>query len=189
MVSKDAQLVLFFMFGVYIHYVLDYFNIRNEHDGVDYYAEVHHSFQNKLCHTIGMPFTMFGAFLWIPALLFGEFPSYYHYKKYNYYILSEHFRNCILMIYIGMYAQIDILMTLFVIAFYYPSYYYSMVMYRKLSRLQNFTIGLTTMVVALYFQELVGHKWGGDPASRIAFYPIFNAVLYAPWFSVSHFIK
>ena len=76
----------------------------------------------------------FGGFLWVPALLFGEFRvkkypapitkiqgysfktfnSYKEYKGYYYYYFSEHFRNCFMMFYIGMYLRLNFFVTLLV---------------------------------------------------------------------------
>ena len=94
-----------------------------------------------------------------------------------------------MLFYIGVYLQINILNTILVISWYYISYDLSMIVYKKLNRIQNFIVGLTIMTGALLFQEGIGHSFGNDPPSRIAFLPIFNAIIYAPYFSVSHLLE
>ena len=49
------------------------------------------------------------------------------------------------------------------------------------------TNGLMISGVGLGLQEVIGHWWGGDIASRPEGVP--NAILYAMYFCATHFIK
>lgn len=54
--------------GLVSHHVLHVLSMKTGLEGVNYYAEVHQSKWNSYIHTLGMPFTIYGMLLWIPAL-------------------------------------------------------------------------------------------------------------------------
>lgn len=164
------------LIGLFLHIILDLFNIPSLQKGVDFYAEVHQSFWNALIHTFFMLGTMFGMFLWVPALLNCD-PN-----------TAKKYRNFTCLIYIGHYIQISLFTSFFVCAWYYKVYKYSENVYASnyKTKKSNFVYGLLFSIISLFIQETLGHYIGGDPASRLTFWPILNAVLYAPYFSVDH---
>ena len=55
--------------GIAIPNVLYYSGVLIGNRGVAYYAEVHTTALNSYCHTIGMPFFIYGTLLWLPMLV------------------------------------------------------------------------------------------------------------------------
>ena len=50
----------------------------------DYYAEVHTKPLNSYCHTIGMPFTIYGMLLWIPMIFERDYKDYKKIQQFLY---------------------------------------------------------------------------------------------------------
>ncbi len=136
---------------------------------IDYYAEVHQSSFNSMIHTMFMPFTMYGMFMWIPGLL-----GLYWYE-------ARKLRDFLLMVYLVHYARISIIGALLTVGLYIYPYSRSNVDYYKLGPRSSFLRGISFSICALAIQEIIGHYLGGDPASRPEAVP--NAILYAPYYS------
>lgn len=187
-----------FMLGYNFNYIQQIFGMRNLSDGVQYYGEVHHSYWNSVVHTLFMPFTMLGMYLWVPAL--------FNLNESKSLILKWR----VMLLYIGLYSRISIFNTIAIIAVYYFPYVYSTVVYNDLYKygffnlllvdeyyLQNKKIinngkkcllfGIAISFTSLFIQETIGHYLGGDEPSRIEAVP--NAVLYAVFYSVSHLFQ
>lgn len=181
------------MFGFLSH------NYLNNHmitgiDGVHYYGEAHLTRWNCWMHTLGMPFTIYGMVLWIPAL-FRLNPDN-----------AKKLMTAMYFAYGGHYLRINFFITLFYFALYYHplnegNKFYNIV-YDSLTQDRDHPIiirgvpikqdvykyllfcGLSISTIALVFQEIVGHWYGGDIPSRWEAIP--NAILYAKYFSVHH---
>jgi hypothetical protein len=122
-----------------------------------------------------MPMTMFGMYMWIPALFQLSI------------VKANTLKQKVMLFYIGLYARISIINTLFIIVWYYKSFIDSAYVYAHLSNSMNIILGLTISIVALLIQEVLGHYIGGDDASRMEAIP--NAILYAPYYSISHLLE
>lgn len=189
--------------GIYSHnFLKNYMKVGI--DGVNYYGEAHLTKWNSWMHTIGMPFTIFGMIVWIPALLRLK-PS-----------IGEQVAKMLFYTYGGHYLRINIIMTLFYYLIYivpvnlgnkyYRNYYIKNTKKTEiienekkqestttlsLSKKINNDVynkllmqGLGISTTALVFQEIVGHWVGGDIPSRFEAIP--NAILYAKLFSIHH---
>jgi uncharacterized membrane protein YGL010W len=167
--------ILILLFGYKFHYLQNMIGMRNLADGVEYYAEVHRTFWNSIIHTICMPITMFGMYVWIPAL--------FRLNKEEAFTLK-----CYAMIfYFGLYSQISLHVTIMIMCLYFYSFAFSTKMYNYFyddDKSLNLICGLLISFAALSIQEYVGHYFGGDAPSRIEAIP--NAILYACYYSVSH---
>ena len=165
------------LLGYLAHNGMIAFNMYTLQAGVDYYGEVHRSGWNCLIHTLFMPLTMMGMFLWIPAL-FKMTPH-----------RAFQLRKEVSFIYIGHYLRIRLVPTMFVIGLYSMPYAYSHIWYTRWYYYKEpiFLRGFLLSFAALFIQEVIGHYIGGDDPSRIEGIP--NAIVYAPYFSVSHFYQ
>ncbi len=169
------DLVLAYMIGRYFHLFQQRIGMHNLQNGVIYYSEVHTSFWNSCIHTIFMPFTMFGFFVSIPAVM-----------RLNY-VRTINIRLICMLFYFGLYSRISVLIgIIFMIYYSIPLYFSSLHFYglQFSSSKKKVLIGLFTSTLALIIQEIIGHYVGGDKASRLE--GIFNAMIYAPYYSVSH---
>lgn len=157
--------------------------------GIDYYAEVHTNSLNSYCHTIGMPFTIYGMLLWIPMIIDRSYTDYKKIQQFLYIFYMTH------------YILIDYTIGGTVAAVYAVPVYYANLHTERLFktitydnpqhksihdyyRLTFFVKGLMISTAALLFQEGFGHWLSGDPVSRLEGVP--NAILYAMYYSVSH---
>jgi len=161
--------------GVGFHTFQDSIGMASLQVGVEYYRQVHLSFWNSLIHTLCMPITMFGMFLWVPALFKLDPLDAYALRKY------------VCIFYMVHYSQIRLSITLLVIVLYAFPYRYSVYWYHRWywTRENILLRGLFISTLALLVQEIVGHWLGGDDPSRVE--GILNAMVYAPYYSVSHF--
>ena len=172
-IHRERRMYLLFIFGYFFHYIQEHIGMRNVWDGVEYYAEVHTSFWNSLIHTMFMPWTMLGMYLWLPALLRLNADQ------------AQVLKDSCMTFYFGLYCRISLITTFFVCMLYYYPYKYSSDYYRKHSPGHLLKVGLSCSVIALLIQEVFGHYIGGDAPSRVEAIP--NAILYAPFYSISHF--
>jgi uncharacterized membrane protein YGL010W len=175
-----ASELLIFITGYNFNYIQDIFEIRNLEDGVKYYAEVHTSFWNSLIHTMFMPVTMVGMYLWIPAI--------FNLNNIDALQLKEN----IMIFYIGLYSKISFVNTIVIMNIYFYPFIYSTELYKSLYNYNNnakycFIYGFSISLFSLSFQEIIGHYIGGDAPSRIEAIP--NAILYAKYYSVSHLLE
>jgi uncharacterized membrane protein YGL010W len=141
--------------------------------GVDYYAEVHTTALNSYTHSLFMPFAMYGMLLWIPAVL-RLTP-----------LGAVRLDKCIYAAFMAHYLTIDVAVGLLVCAFYYAPLVCACATHRRASTTTALCVGLGVSVFALVVQEGLGHWYSGDPPSRSE--GVFNAILYAMYYSVSHF--
>lgn len=142
---------------------------------IKYYAEAHLSTWNSWIHTLGMPISMYGMLLWIPALLR---------------LGPKGARKLILFLYFfygGHYVRVNMLGALLYFINYYLTVKYALKKWKSVSNSKLLTNGLIISTVGLGFQEIFGHWCGGDIASRPEAVP--NAMLYAMYFSATHFLK
>ena len=145
---------------------------------INYYAEAHLSKWNSWIHTLGMPFSMYGMLLWIPALL-NLNPA-----KAKLFIVGIYF------FYGGHYIRISKLGALLYFLQYYLTIKFALKKWnspKKPSNLKLLTNGLIISSTSLCCQEFFGHWLGGDIASRPKAVP--NAMIYAMYFSATHFLK
>jgi hypothetical protein len=156
--------------GYASNYVMGAVGIYHGKKGVAYYAEVHTKRQNIVVHVIGMPFTIYGMTLWIPATaeaLFDFDPYLTQYALFLYYL--------------GLYSYISLDDCVYYCFMYFPTILLGRTTY--VGGLYDVLMGLGISTAALVFQEIVGHKMGGDPASRPE--GVLNAIFYAKYFSAS----
>ena len=140
--------------------------------GVKYYSEVHIKKQNIIVHVIGMPFTIYGMTLWLPAL--AEYALEYDP------LLT---RLCLYLYYNGLYSYISLDDCVYFNFMYFPAVLLSTFYY--VGGLYDIIWGLSISTIALVFQEVVGHNMSGDPPSRPE--AVLNAILYAMYFSAHSF--
>lgn len=173
-----------FIVGAFLPYMLSFMNVLIGIEGVNYYAEIHTTSLNSICHTIGMPFTTYGLLLWLPVLI-GKTC-----KDFNYY------QGLLYTAYMTHYMSIDFKIGLLTSIYYYFPYKYAyQITYNNFKDVSNddvihykkivfFIQGFMIFSTALLFQEIFGHWLSGDEASRLEGIP--NAILYSMYFSVSH---
>lgn len=149
------------------------FGMRNGWDGIEYYAEVHQSRWNSYIHSIFMLGTMYGHFIWIPAL----------FNMSNSQALIVRSNVCIF--YLGLYLGISPSIAIMTAVYYLIPFILATGHYINLkSQAPRFYYGILIATVSLIIQEVFGHYLGGDSSSRLEAVP--NAILYAPFYSVSH---
>jgi hypothetical protein len=193
-----SNILISTIIGNFSYTILSFFMLVDM-QGVNYYGEAHLTRWNAYMHTLGMPFTIYGMLLWIPAL-FRLNESQAHQLQYALYF-----------IYGGHYMVVDRFIGLLYYLFYYQvvkmgqqqykikyitnkKNYENKTNHNQLSILRNnlnksiylpiFIEGFLISFLALTFQEVAGHYYGGDIPSRFEAIP--NAILYAMFFSVSH---
>ena len=166
--------VLSFIIGLNITYILDSFEIINGQEGVDYYSEVHTSRFNSYMHTVFMPFTYGGFNLAIPAIL-GMSRSNSFIMQLSFYV-----------IYITHYISFNYFIGIMFGLYYAMSFHFSCNIFNKFYKYRNYLIlgGLSLSICALFIQEIIGHWIGGDDPSRPE--GVLNAILYAMYYSVEH---
>ena len=162
-------------------------------EGVDYYAEIHTTTLNSVVHTLGMPFVAYGALTAVPGLWRGPVRSYHKLQEFVYIAYMSH--------YITINRQVGIAVS---IIYYVPlelarqntrrAFWHLCAANEEAStehvveydfvRLNRVCYGTLIAFTALLLQEVVGHSMSGDAASRPE--GVFNAILYAMYFSVSH---
>jgi uncharacterized membrane protein YGL010W len=172
---KMFSYLLLYVLGYNFHYIQDIIGMRNQWDGIAYYAEVHRSKWNSVIHTLFMPYTMLGFYISIPAILGLSQNSAFIIKSY------------IMTFYFGLYSQISLKVSLLCGIMYYIPFILSTRLYSELyDRLSLILFGLFISTVSLGIQEYIGHYLGGDKASRLEAVP--NAIFYAMFFSVVHML-
>ena len=162
-----------FFLGFSTNFILKPLGCYTGQKGVNYYAEIHTTKQNIVIHVIFMPFTIYGMTQWIPAL-FG-FTDLEHVNL---------FQQALFFYWLGIYSILNKLSCLYYCFMYYPVVMYGMTTY--IPGIVGVIRGVTWSGGALVLQEVLGHKLGGDPASRPE--AVFNAILYAKYFS-AHSLK
>lgn len=187
----EAYYTIAFLFGLYFNHIQNLIGMKSGWEAIDYYTEVHLSFWNSIIHTFFMPWTMFGIFVWLPAVFVGDkyivedvWDSYELRWKQNIVPYDIEMRNTIICFFLGIYLNLSPKITLAVMLWYFLPYSASMWFYRSQTPFYNFVFGFSVMVIALGIQEYFGHYLCGDDTSRIEAIP--NAILYAPFYSVSH---
>ena len=144
---------------------------------IDYYAEAHLTQWNAFTHTFLMPTTMYGMLLWIPALL-NLSPK-----------LAKSLIYAIYYFYFGHYFKISPKGAAMFLLHYYISVLFSIKKWTSRNKPRNLELlkeGLIVSGTGLCLQEVIGHWFGGDIASRPEGVP--NSILYAMYFSANHFM-
>ena len=164
------------VFGFISHVLFNFLGVLHNNEGVDYYAEVHTTRWNAYIHTIGMPFTIYGMLLWIPAVLCKS--------SYD----ANRLQKSLYIMYMCHYSIINVYITLGIMLMYIAPLLLSIEkVYDNYNRIHLFIYGFSISFIALVFQEIVGHYLGGDELSRLEAIP--NAIIYAMYFSFSHMIE
>jgi len=160
--------------------------------GVKYYAEAHLSSWNMWIHTLIMPYSMYGMLFLFAALLNLNPTS------------ARKMMWCLYCLYGGHYYKVNKTGAIL----YYGMYYYTVkqtaLIYREnhtkkcikenilatrfCNKVQFYLVmkGLSISFFGLIFQEIFGHWWGGDMASRPE--AVLNAIVYAMYFSSGHIL-
>jgi len=176
-VKSFVSCIIGIICGLLIGPLLSSLGVLVYHEGVDYYGQVHLSFWNSLIHTIFMPFTYLGINLYVPAL-FGIRDSW------CIYLIS-------FTIYMTHYFIIEPITAILTTIYYYPIILiaYNIYMKKITSNMGYIILGLIISSTALIIQEYYGHYIGGDDPSRMNFNSIFNAILYAKFYSIHHIVR
>lgn len=168
--------------GLLIPSILNYYGVLVGQKGVDYYGEVHTTFHNSMVHTIFMPITIYGMLLWIPSVL-----TYICNVPHNKLMVTHKvIQLSFYFAYMTHYITINIGVGILLMMIYSVPLYFAQRLYITNSS-NYFLYGLTISTISLIIQEVFGHYYGGDKPSRPE--AIFNAILYAVYFSVGHFIR
>lgn len=175
----NSYFILSIFLGFTVPLVLKYFGVLIGDEAVEYYAEVHQSKWNSVIHTLFMPFTYLGFNISVPALFGQNFGGAWTLQK------------CFYTAYMTHYILLNPLVGLVTAIIYYyiihlGRWMYEILHFSDMSMFNRFVIGLVISTVSLLIQEFVGHYWGGDDPSRAE--GVFNAILYAKYYSVSHLI-
>ncbi len=185
--------IIFTIFGYLFKYIISPFMLTGK-KAIIYYAEAHLSKFNSYIHTIFMPFSILGILIWLSALfkLTPNMAKYFMWKLYYFYG--------------GLYLNINPANTLVYYIIYYFVTYKASIYYNKCYNKYIYTslfswkyngnsyiytrlfiIGFFISFISLTIQEIIGHKYGNDIPSRLSGVP--NAILYAKYFSISHFFN
>ena len=161
------------IFAIITSYLLGYisYDVLSDYmlvgkKAIKYYAEAHLTKWNAMTHTLLMPASMYGMLLWIPAL-FNLSPKNAKLLIYGIYYF-----------YLGHYTKVSKLGAMIYFILFYSSVRFSIKKWtsrKKPSNLKMLTNGLMISGVGLGLQEVIGHWWGGDIASRPEGVP--NAIL------------
>ena len=173
------------IFTIIISYLLGYrsYDLLSDYmlvgrKAVEYYSEAHLTKWNAMIHTALMPASMYGMLLWIPAI-FNLSPK--NAKLLIFFIYYFYF---------GHYTKVNKLGAILYFILFYSSIRFSIKKWtsrKKPSNLKMLTNGLMISGIGLSLQEILGHWWGGDIASRPEGVP--NSILYAMYFCSTHFVK
>ena len=182
-----------------LSYTLLSFFMLVDMQGVNYYGEAHLTRWNAYMHTLGMPFTIYGMLLWIPALFRLNEKQAYQFQYALYFLYGGHYITVSkiigLLYYLFYYQVVKMGQQQYKIKYINnKKNYENKTNHNQLSILRNhvntsvylpiFFEGFLISFLALTFQEVAGHYYGGDIPSRFEAIP--NAILYAMFFSVSH---
>ena len=171
--------------GIIFPFILSLCGILIGQPGVDYYGEVHSTFHNAMVHTIFMPFTIYGMLLWIPNTLI--YLSGKKYSEYDKRFVGSDIQRYLYVVYMTHYLTINIGIGLLLMIVYAIPLYYAHRMYIDSIHSNHIVYGLIISIISLTIQEIFGHYYGGDDLSRPE--AVFNAILYAVYFSVGHFFR
>ena len=178
--------------GIFLPFMFSLFGARVGRDGVDYYGEIHTTSLNSYCHSLGMPFVVYGIFTGLP-MFFNSNYDYHHY------INIQRFLH---VAYTTHYLTIDWKIgALTGMVYAIPTYYANKKIEDTFSnvghpnnanardvffyfRINTAVYGFMIAVISLIIQEVFGHWLSGDPQSRLEAIP--NAIMYAAYFSISH---
>ena len=182
-----------------LSYTLLSFFMLVDMQGVNYYGEAHLTRWNAYMHTLGMPFTIYGMLLWIPALFRLNEKQAYQFQYALYFLYGGHYITVSkiigLLYYLFYYQVVKMGQQQYKIKYITNKKNYdNKTNHNQLSIIRNnvntsvylpiFFEGFLISFLALTFQEVAGHYYGGDIPSRFEAIP--NAILYAMFFSVSH---
>ena len=171
--------------GLILPYILSIFGVYIGEEGVNYYGEVHSTFHNAIIHSICMPFTIYGMLLWIPNTLLylsGQDITL-HFSRF----IASDIQRYLYIMYMTHYLTINLKVGFLLILLYSIPLYFAHRRYIDTYDSNHIVYGLTISTFFLTFQEVFGHYYGGDDPSRPE--AVFNAILYATYFSVGHLFR
>ena len=172
--------------GIFLPKIFEVFNILVGQPGVDYYGEVHSTFHNSMVHTIFMPFTIYGMLLWIPQTLI----YIYQWDKLDKKIQIKRaidIQYFFYIVYMTHYLTINIGIGLILMYVYAYPLQYGVLYYKECNTSNVIKRGLAISIISLIIQEIFGHYMSDDEASRPE--AVFNAILYATYFSIGHIFR
>jgi len=181
---KEIMLNPIYM-GIIVPFILSLCGVLVWQKGVDYYGEVHSTFHNAMVHTIFMPFTIYGILLWLPNTLI--YLSGKKYSEYDVRFVGSDIQRYLYIAYMTHYLTINIGIGILLMIVYAFPLYYAHRMYIDSIHSNHIVYGLIISIISLTIQEIFGHYYGGDEPSRPE--AVFNAILYAVYFSVGHFFR
>lgn len=171
--------------GLIVPYILSLFGVYIGQRGVNYYGEVHSTYHNAMVHTICMPFTIYGMLLWIPNTLLyltgQDTMSYQNRFK------GSDIQRYLYIMYMTHYLTISLKIGLSLVLLYSIPLYFAHRKYIDDTHSNHIFYGLGISTLFLTIQEVFGHYYGGDDPSRPE--AIFNAIIYATYFSLGHFAR
>ena len=140
--------------------------------GYDLYKELHQNPYNQFIHGIGMPFTILGVFIWLPALL-GFFKD-----------SARIFNYCLTLVFCAYYVSWDPVGGLLCLLFY-RFYIADCIRYTQMTkrnRRQSIAIGFVGMLFFIGLQEGIGHTFFEEKNSDLCQLP--NSIIIAPIFGM-----
>lgn len=171
--------------GLIVPSILSLFGVYIGQRGVNYYGEVHSTFHNAMVHTICMPFTIYGMLLWIPNTLL--YLTGHNTMTYQNRLIGRDIQRYLYIMYMTHYLTISFKIGISLIILYSIPLYYANTKYIENINSNHIVYGLSVSTFFLTVQEVFGHYYGGDDPSRPE--AIFNAILYATYFSLGHFTR
>ena len=168
--------------GVIIPKLLKRMGMAIGEKGVYYYAQIHRTRLNSYIHTLGMPFAMYGMFLWIPGLLPVNVRQHIKVQRFIYIMYITH--------YLGINYNFGFCTAyLYAFSLFYANLNTWKESLKNSKNFKNelFIRGISIAFYALFLQEVLGHWLSGDPQSRLEAIP--NAMMYAPYYSVAHIFR
>ena len=163
------------IFGFFLSPLLSIIGILSEKEGIEYYGEIHQSFENKIIHFIFMIPTSFSVLLIIPSV-------------FNISIINNtKVLKSIYIIYITHYITIDIISGIIMSIIYQTPFILANNIYSIENRFTCLKNGIIILLSSLFIQEFFGHFLFEQKQSRLE--GIFNAILYAPFYSVYEFSR
>lgn len=138
--------------------------------GYELYSQIHQNYWNRLVHTVGMPFAVYGFLRGAPALIGFTGND------------ANMLQLAIFYFYIFYYMSWDFTGAVLTAMLFYPSIYFAFSHKYKLNtEYQNIIMGFGTMILALLFQEIIGHCYFEESNSILIQIP--NNILIAPIFA------
>lgn len=165
-------MLIYICIGLAFNMIGSLIGITTGHDAVEYYKEIHQTFENQLIHSIFMIPTTYSVMVWVPALFNMSLT------------LCNEFHKCIFLFYTTHYCMIHIPTGLLTAIMYYYPFHKAYTTYLVRDRYYCIKYGLFVMCASLFIQEYVGHYIYEHKQSRPD--GIINALLYATYTGVNN---